>query len=378
MPNSGHIQIILKLSERCNLNCEYCYMYVGPDQSWRTRPTFLSEENQATLIRRFAEYQQQFDDCSSVLEIHGGEPLLFGKARMTSFLSSVRRRLRPEELEISLQTNGVLIDDEWLDIFARFSVSVGISCDGPPEVHDLYRRSHTNQPSGTAVQAAIAKCVDWGNHSGMFGGVLAVANPTCNGAELVRYFYQLGVRQLDFLLPDANYVFPPTHLPQYNHAEMLVFMRRAFDQWIALGDESFQIRTFREIMLGIFGRRSVYDAFGGDLSALAVVESDGSYQFLDVLHICGEEATKTSLHISTHSFNEFVRKAASSYPKPCSKCKTCSAFKSCGGGYLPHRFDGVGYDNPSFYCDVLLGLFDHIQNHVLAVTPVVMWTKKAA
>jgi uncharacterized protein len=373
-----HMQVVVKLSERCNLNCQYCYMYTGPDQSWRTRPLFLSQENQELLVRRFVEHAKGFPDHSRILEIHGGEPLLFGKAKMEEFLSNVRRSLPPDILDVCLQTNAVLIDDEWLGIFGKHKVEVGISCDGPAHVHDEYRKFFSGRPTGALVESAIRKVVAWSVNSQLFGGILAVANPNFNGAELVRYFYELGVRQLDFLLPDANYVFPPTHLPEYNHQLMLEFMTGAFDQWIALGDESFQIRTFREMMLGIFGRKSPYDAFGGDPSSIAILESDGSYQLLDVLHICSEDATTTSLHIKTHSFRDFVSKAASIYPEACAQCKDCHAFKSCGGGYLPHRYDGHGYDNPSFYCDVLMGLFERIRNHVIKVTPAEMWRRMAA
>src|SRR5437879_169501 len=105
------MQVVLKLSERCNLGCQYCYMYTGPDQSWRNLPRFLSEENQDFLITRFIEHTKEFPDYSRILEIHGGEPLLFGKAKMAAFLSKVRYSLPPKSLDVCLQTNGVLIDD---------------------------------------------------------------------------------------------------------------------------------------------------------------------------------------------------------------------------------------------------------------------------
>ncbi len=378
-PSTGDILLITKIVERCNLDCTYCYMYHAADQSWRERPARLSNENLDRLTTRFTEHAQQYPKAGLTLELHGGEPLLLGKRRMQALLKRIRDALSPERLFICLQTNAVLLDEEWLDIFAQYEVHISLSCDGPPDVTNRYRRLRRDGgATGQSVEDAIRLCLRWPEADKLFHGVLAVADPQTDGAAIVRYFYALGVRSFDLLLPDANYISPPMHLPAYRHADLLRYMTRAFDEWISIQDTEFKIRTFRELILGMFGRKSALDAFGADLSTISVLESDGSYQLLDVLRICGEDATRTPLHIEQHSFADFLAATAGTLPKPCARCLTCAAFNACGGGYLPHRFDGVSYDNPSYFCDVLFGLHRHILTHLAKVTPPELWQTRGA
>ena len=126
-------------------------------------------------------------------------------------------------------------------------------------------------------------------------------------------------------------------------------------------------------MLAVMGHKSELDAFGGDLSRLVVVESDGSYQLIDVLRMCGEHEVSTPLTLQNASLEEFAAYAARLYPPTPAQCLKCLAYRGCGGGYLPHRYDGTGYSNTSFFCPVLLELYMHIKRHIQSVTPVDVW-----
>ena len=203
-------------------------------------------------------------------------------------------------------------------------------------------------------------------------------HPEADGAQVVRYFHDLGVRGLDLLIPDAHYGTSPAHVSHCEHAALLNYLMRAFDQWISYQNPEFGIRIFEEFIVGLFGRPSQVDAFGGDLSNALVLESDGSYQFVDVLHTCGEDQVVTPMHVSWHSFEDFHRHAAAVLPKACATCRQCPIFGVCGGGYLPHRFDGKGFDNPSVYCDVLYPLITYIRDYLRSVTPARMWSTSTA
>jgi len=115
------------------------------------------------------------------------------------------------------------------------------------------------------------------------------------------------------------------------------------------------------------------DAFGGDLWPIVVVESDGSYRLLDVLAICEEGVTETNLHVTTDPLSKYLDYTRSYYPPPSATCRNCEAFTACGGGYLAHRFDGKSYDNPSFYCEVLLGMYRHIRRHLEGTVDAATW-----
>jgi uncharacterized protein len=358
---NGDLLVMLKVAERCNINCSYCYMYQGVDQGWKSRPKFLSDMHLGQVIARLEQHRAQHPSARMTLEIHGGEPLLMGKQRAAVFFGALRRRLPRKDLFIVTQSNGLLVDSEWLDLYAAHDATLAISCDGPVAAHDRHRIDFRGRGTGSQVERAIRLCLSHPSGKRVFNGVLAVIDPSNDPREMIEYFYRLGVSDVDLLLPDAHVAAPPRHIAGYSHAKLLDFLRRGFDAWIALDDPRFRVRIFETFIRGCFGRRSELDAFGGALAPIVVVESDGSYRLLDVMSLCAVDASKTPLCLAGNSFAEFVGHAERRYPKPCATCRSCEAFATCGGGYVPHRYDGRSYDNPSFYCDVLFGLYRHVR-----------------
>lgn len=365
--------VIVKLAERCNLACPYCYMYSGPDQSWRTRPRRLSPGLVQTLVDRAGELLEAQPDVHLTLEFHGGEPLLFGRDRFADLMGRLHERLPRQRVTYCLQTNGVLLDAEWCAFFAANQVHWSISMDGPAETHDRYRVRRNGKGSHAEVAAAIRLSQSRPEWKRWFGGVLAVIDPQADGAAIVRYFRELGVAHLDLLMPDATHVAAPSHLPDFSQRQLLRFLSEAFDAWVALDDRSFHIRTFEHIALGIFGRPPELDAFGAGLDWLMVVETDGSYQLLDVLHICGEQFTHTGGALQTRSFSEQFAWQQDRRIPPCAVCLECPVYDLCGGGYLPHRFDGAGFDKPSVHCESLYGLTLRIQEFLRSQLPSDVW-----
>jgi uncharacterized protein len=277
-----------------------------------------------------------------------------------------------------MQTNGTLIDDEWIDLFEEHHVRWGVSCDGPPSAHDVYRRTHDGRTTSAQVERAIQLGVARRRAGGeSLSGVLAVANPATPGAEMIRYFHGLGVPFLDLLLPDANTVHAPFYAPKYTNEDLLRYYLEAFEAWAAIDDPGFEVRIFTEIMQGLFGERSELDMLGAELSSIVVVESDGSYEFVDVMHICGAEYIQTPFSLQNAPFSAYMAYAQEKLPQACETCRTCPVFHACGGGYLPHRFDGKDFDNPSYYCDVLMPLIAHVYGYLRRVTPDSMWRSRA-
>lgn len=368
---SDHVQIIVKVAERCNLDCAYCYMYTAGDQSWRDRPALLAPELRDQLRVRCAEYLAADPRRRLTLEFHGGEPLLLGKPAFRALLADLRDSLPRDRVFLCLQTNGTLLDDEWCDLFEAHGMSWSISCDGPPPIHDRFRLYHSGAASSARVEQAIR--LSLARNSDHFGGVLAVIDPSTRGPDVVRYFHDLGVRGFDLLLPDASHAARPGHLPRFSMAAVQRYLIEAFDAWIALADPGFRVRLFEHMIRGLFGLRSGLDAFGGELWGMLVVESDGSYQLLDVMRIHGVGEVATGLDLVRHSLDDYLHDTRDRLPAACATCTACPIFRVCGGGYLPHRFDGRDYDRPSVYCDVLYQLIGHIHAYLRGVTPPEMW-----
>jgi uncharacterized protein len=123
-----------------------------------------------------------------------------------------------------MQTNGTLLDDAWVDLLARHDVRLGVSCDGPAEVHDRQRVNHAGQGSYTEVRRALdllvaADRLRW--------GVLAVANPEVAGSTVLKHFGDIGVTNVDFLWPDFHHDDPPP----WPTGTLGAYYRELFDCW---------------------------------------------------------------------------------------------------------------------------------------------------
>jgi len=109
-----------------------------------------------------------------------------------------------------MQTNGVLLDDAWVDLCAELGLSVSVSLDGPPSVHDSQRVNAAGAGSHHDAVAAIERIQRHAGMEHLFGGVLCVVNPNEDGRTIYRHFRSLGITNMDFLLPvEANWTIRP-------------------------------------------------------------------------------------------------------------------------------------------------------------------------
>src|SRR5689334_7773466 len=109
---------LCKVASRCNLDCDYCYMYHHVDQSWRDRPRFMSDETVTALARNLADYASETKIGEITVLLHGGEPLLAGEKRIVRFCQNLRDALEPQSTTVvfAMQTNGVLLSPRWLEV----------------------------------------------------------------------------------------------------------------------------------------------------------------------------------------------------------------------------------------------------------------------
>src|SRR6266700_2186593 len=121
-------QFILKVASRCNLKCDYCYMYEMADDSWRKQPRIMSMETISVTARRIADHVEEHQLSDIQIILHGGEPLLTG----TDYIDAAAAELRDvigANVDLRVQTNGTLISDPMLEVLARHDIRVGVSLD---------------------------------------------------------------------------------------------------------------------------------------------------------------------------------------------------------------------------------------------------------
>jgi uncharacterized protein len=147
----------------CNLDCEYCFFLskeeLYPGSGFRMDPV-VHEAYLSQLLAAQAGVEE------IVVAFQGGEPMLMGRDFFRRSLELVRRYAPAGQRVLhTVQTNGTLVDDEWAALFAEHDFLVGVSIDGPAQVHDAYRVDKGGKPTFDRVVRGIAALqrhgVDW-------------------------------------------------------------------------------------------------------------------------------------------------------------------------------------------------------------------------
>lgn len=359
-------QFVVKIHSRCNLACDYCYVYQMSDQTWRDQPRVMSTATAGRAARRIAEHALSHGLRRVEIILHGGEPLLVGPAHLAD-LASRFSTLGDTEVGLTLQTNGVLLDAEVLQVAHRHDIRIGISLDGTVTDHDRHRRFPGGHGSHHLVERALELLTETTNRR-LFGGLLCTidlhADPIDTYTELLRF----SPPAIDFLLPHGNWTDrPPARPDDAHHTPYGNWLIAVFDRWYHDKGTSTEIRLFREIMQLLLGGRSAVETVGLSPVSLLVVETDGSLEQVDTLKSAYHGASGTGLSVWRHSID-----AALLHPAVVARqigaaaladrCQGCGIRAVCGGGYYPHRYrKGVGFRNPSVYCPDLMALIAHIR-----------------
>jgi uncharacterized protein len=357
-PDQPISQLLVKVASRCNIDCDYCYWF--RDASVYDKPKLMSAEVLQQLLRRIEEHVTKHSLIDLPIILHGGEPLLWGVEnfrRIAEACEAISSRTGCD-IPIAVATNGVLIDDAWLDCFEAHNISVAISLDGPAHIHDLHRK--TFQGTGTHAAAERAARMLLARDIGV--SALAVCNPAFAPKAYVDFFAACGVSHYDIMIPDATVDESPPSIG--------AFYNGLFAEWLEANRSkaTVNIRIVSDMIAALLANNSPTEGVGHKPIELCTVMTDGSVEAHDVLRIAGDGITQTKFNLFEHAIddvrNEPRWKAARDASINLSqKCRSCKFMNACGGGYLPHRFSRRnGYDNPSVYCDDLYSMFENMQS----------------
>lgn len=161
------MQIIVKLTTACNLACTYC-------SEGDSAVEQLPKELVYKMIDEYPALLDHIGTRSASILWHGGEPLLVGHDYLHDVMCYARDRLRDYDVHFLMQTNGTLVDEDWLALFREFSISAGVSLDGYRDLHDRSRRTHDGDPTFDTVYENIVRMRD----AGVLGGSLMVLDTT--------------------------------------------------------------------------------------------------------------------------------------------------------------------------------------------------------
>lgn len=261
MPPLGHsFSLITKVTRICNLRCHYC-------NEWEDTKTVMSFRTLATLTKRALEHP----DARAVTFIwHGGEPLVRGREFYDKALYLQRRLRRPRQsVGNAIQTNGTLVDERWADYFREHSWDVGLSMDGPQELHDAQRPRSGGRGSYESAIRAMSLFQERGVR---FGVLTVVTEETLAlGADaMFDWLVGNGVDNFAFLRLRPPSFADETYDPERDYVAMQrfgEFQRRIFDRWYERDDPRLGIREFDAIVGALFGKRPTICTLAGECVA---------------------------------------------------------------------------------------------------------------
>lgn len=221
------------------------------------------------------------------ITFHGGEPMLIGAPLLGKAFEIVKKY---EGATISVQSNGTLISNEMVDLLKKFNVRVGISIDGPKEMHDTYRLNKGKSGSFDLVFGNIMKLKSAGV---VVGGLATVTDQTLKSPEKFYHFFKDNKLDYSFnpLFIDPN---KPSDCNSLNANDYIEFYKKMFDLWINDNDGYQSIQCFERIMSAMGVKKNIFMevcTYIPDCSKTTVA-IDTKGDFYRCLHYCMDQKNR--------------------------------------------------------------------------------------
>ena len=359
--------LALKIASRCNLNCSYCFMYNLGDTTYKKQPKFMASETVDQIISKTKNYIKKYNKKEFSFIFHGGEPLLAPKSFYVDFMNKVEKiqqELPNVSFYFDLQTNGVLLDKEWITLFKRLNISPSISVDGTKKAHDMYRVDH----KGNGSYDDVFKSAKLLRREMDFADIACVINIEESPQEIYNSFKKMNASYVNFLIPDYTHDNFPF---DKNKTAMADWLIELFEIWIK-DEKRFKIPIF----LGLLNSLMRLQENTKNESTVLVIETNGEIEAIDSLKACGHGFTKTGLNIKNNDFDDIQNTSLGNLyfndftKKLSNQCMECPLKEVCKGGRLVHRFSKEnGFNNSSVYCNDLIKLIAHVQKFFISCYP---------
>lgn len=358
--------LIKPASANCNMDCEYCFYKCLSSQREKYSKGFMTERTLETLVREAVAYA----DGSLTFAFQGGEPTLAG---IDFFRKAVelQKKYNTKNLKIenTIQTNGLLLNDDWAQFFHENDFLVGLSLDGPKKIHNRYRKDTEKKDTFDAVMAA-AKRLE--HYDVAYNIVTVITNDTAKQASFLYKFWKRNrfpfvqfipcmdehERQMQGSDSDCYAVQPKIYGK---------FLCELFDLWYEdfCRKEAMDIRMFSNLAQMAAGYPAEECGMNGCCNCYFVVEGDGSVYPCDFYCLdewkLGQIEDEFSKMIKSQKAKEFV-----DVSKHVSKrCTDCSYFSLCRGGCRRWREPFVdGKAGLNQLCEAYEMFFEHTKERI--------------
>ncbi len=350
------ISLLIKpASGLCNIRCRHCF-YCDLKQHGAGEFGIMTAETRRLLIRRaLGEAERNVTFC-----FQGGEPTCAGLDFFCAFVAEAAAERKPgQQISYVIQTNGILIDDEWAAFLKEHAFLVGLSIDGPAAYHDRLRVDAQGKGTLRRVEQAWRTLQKHGVETNLLAVVTGAS--ARHARQIYAYFKKLGARYLQFIAcldplwqvrGGEDYSLQPARYGK--------FLCDLFDLWIADYDrgEYVSIRQFDDWVHNLAGMPVSTCMSTGRCGSYLVIEGDGSAYPCDFYVTAQtrlgdiQSATLSDLQEKQAAF------VAESIPKP-ADCVDCPYLAACRGGCRRDRVFDAGQPRSNYFCPAYRQLFEH-------------------
>jgi uncharacterized protein len=320
----------------CNLDCVYCYYLEKSELFGKGRHSCMDDELLEVYIKQHIEASTE---QVITFSWHGGEPLLAGIDFYRKAVALQKKWCPPQRKIINgIQTNGTLIDEAWCKFFADEQFVVGISMDGPEELHNRFRKAK----DGTGTYRRTLRGYDLLVLHGIEPEILCVVSAENAGfpLDVYRFLKQLGASFLTFIplveRTSGTAVSERTVMPE----AFGKYLCAVFDEWLAQDIGNVKIQIFEEALRTAFNQEHTLCIFKPECGAVPVVEHNGDFyscdHFVNSQHRLGNvmEMSLSTLLDSERQifFGKAKRQTLPEY------CRQCEVLDMCNGECPKNRF----------------------------------------
>jgi uncharacterized protein len=397
MPNPRPFQVMSKPNgPRCNLDCTYCY-YLEKERFYPDEKKFrMADDVLETYVRDYIAAQVATGAPEIWFSWQGGEPTLMG-------LDFFRRAVALQEkyapagavVRNALQTNGTLLDQEWATFLKAHDFLVGLSIDGPRELHDRYRIDRAGRASFDQVMAAVELLK---THGVAFNALTVVNRLNARKPrEVYRFLKEIGVDFVQFI-PIVERSADGATLAGAPQQESTIeakvttwsvlpgdygtFLCRVFDEWIK-NDVGRIFVQFFDVQLGLWaGAPASLCWFAETCGQGLALEHNGDlyacdhyvypqYRLGNIMH------TPMDALAASPFQDKFGADKRDTLPR---QCRACEYRFACNGGCPKHRFlkTSGGEAGLNYFCESYQRFFAHAGDDLRAMAALVHRGRPAA
>ncbi len=373
----------------CNLRCEYCF-YLEKETFYPDGETYrMSDEVLEAYIRQVAEAHAEIPEL--IFAWQGGEPTLLGIEFFEKALELQKRYAGGKPVRNTLQTNGTLLDDEWCRFLKKNNFLVGLSLDGPEELHDRYRRD----AGGAGSFAKVLRALNLMKKHGVEFNILACVNRETSKRPLDVYgfFKDIGVEFIQFIpivelaaneettqlglqlgVPsdpgngEASVRVTDWTVEPENYGDFLITI---FDEWVRNDVGSVFVMNFEWALVSFIGIQMPACFFAPVCGNAGIIEHNGDIYSCDhYMYPRYRLGNILTDNLASMMDSPQQREFGADKEKLPRYCLECRVLKACYGECPKHRFAVTpdGESGLNYLCAGYKKYFNHILPYLKAMT----------